>query len=130
MRDAIRFYGHVHREFWWLNLGMIVFLILTSVYWFITPYYIVNYGGFEPTFFVKCLIVVVICILPAIVVTSHCWIISFVAARKWRAQTKRVGESMLRWWFVFQSVTVSIAVVFSATIFTLFIIIDFLRMLI
>lgn len=130
MRDAIRFYGHVHREFWWLNLGMIVFLILTSVYWFITPYYIVNYGGFEPTFFVKCLIVVVICILPAIVVTSHCWIISFVAARKWRAQTKRVGESMLRWWFVFQSVTVSIAVLFSATIFILFIIIDFLRMLI
>ena len=129
MREAIRFYGHIHRDFWWLNVTMIVFLILTSVYWFITPYYIVNYGGFEPTIFLNFLIVVVICVLPAIIVTFHCWIISFVAARRWIAKTKIVGESMLKWWFVFQSFTVSVAVLFSATIFTLFIIVDFFRML-
>ena len=129
MKEAIRFYGGVHRDFWWLNFTVIVLLIITSVYWFVVPFYIVNYGAFEPNVWMRLLLALFICVAPAIVVTLHCWIISFVAARKWMSKTKIVGKSMLRWWLIFQSFTLSIAIGFTAIILCLFFIVDFFRYL-
>lgn len=129
MREAIRFYGGVHREFWWLNFSVVILLILTSMYWFVVPFYIVHYGAFEPGIMMKAGLAMFICVAPAIVVTLHCWVISFVAARKWMAKTKLVGKSMLRWWLIFQSFTLSIAICFTAVILLMFFIVDFFRYL-
>lgn len=130
MREAIRFYGGVHRDFWWLNFSVVVILMLTSVYWFVVPFYIVQYGAFEPSLLMKMGLALFICVAPAIIVTLHCWVISFVAARKWIGNTKLVGRSMLRWWLIFQSVTLTIAVSFTAIILVLFFVVDFFRFLI
>lgn len=130
MREAIRFYGGVHRDFWWLNFSVVVILILTSVYWFVIPFYIVQYGAFEPSFLMKMGLALFICVAPAIILTLHCWVISFVAARKWIANTKLVGKSMLRWWLIFQSITLTIAICFTAIILVLFFVVDFFRFLI
>lgn len=130
MREAIRFYRGVHRDFWWLNFSMLVLLLVTSVYWFIMPFYIVQYGEFEPTLLMKLGLAIFICIVPAVVVTLHCWIISFIAARKWSAKTKLVGKSVLRWWLLFQSIALTVAISFFATILVLFFIIDFFRFMV
>lgn len=129
MREAIQFYRDVHRDFLWLHFAFIIILLYTSVYWFITPIYIVQYGAFEPTIMLKILLAITICVLPALVVTLHCWLISFIAAKKWIVNTKIMSQSVLRWWLIFQTVSIFVVVGFTTIILALFLVVDVLRYL-
>lgn len=122
MREAITFYGDVHRKFIWLHSIVVVLLIVTSVYWFIVPYFIVQYGNFHASFLGQIALALLICVTPSIVTTLHCWVISFYAARKWSK-----NGSFVKWLLVFQSFAITVSVTFTAVILSLFVVIDFFR---
>ena len=123
MREAITFYGNIHKKFLWLHCIFVMLLVVTSLYWFIVPYFIVQYGNFHANFAMQIVLAIIICISPSIFTTLHCWFISFYAAKKWT----KVGDSMMKWLIVFQAFAVSISIMFTVVILSLFVIIDFVR---
>ncbi|WP_431030290.1 hypothetical protein [Lysinibacillus sp. LZ02] len=125
MREAFHFYKDVHRQYLWLHVIYAMFLIMTSMFWFVLPFYIVNYGDYEPTLPLKFVCIIFLCIFPSIIVTFHCWFISFTAAKRWR--DRRTEESVIGWLIRFQAMAFSIVVVYICIIYSLFLIIDFLR---
>ena len=117
------FYGSIQRQFIWLHSIFVILLLLTSLYWFIVPYFIVQYGNFDPNIFVSIILALIICISPTLFTTLHCWFISLYAARKWA----KVGGSVAKWVIIFQSFAMSISIIFTVIIFSLFVLIDFVR---
>ena len=122
MKEAFHFYRSIHRKYLWLHVFFLIFLLLTSVFWFVLPFYIVNYGDYEPTLLLKVLCILFLCIFPSVFITIHCWFISFIAAKKWREQ--KVGESFIVWLIRFQAMAFLVVLVFTVIIYALFLIID------
>lgn len=125
MRTAFKYYGQVHREYMWLHGIFTVFLALTSVFWFIVPLFIFSYGYYPPTVPLQLLFVLLLFVFPSIFVTLHCWFISFQAARKW--QEKHPHENLWKWLIRFQSMAYFVVIAFTSVIYSLLLIIDYLR---
>ena len=125
MKEAFYFYRGIHRQYWWFHVLFSVVLLLTSVFWFVLPFYIVNYGDYEPTLLLKLGCIVFLCIFPSVFVTLHCWLISFIAAKKWREHKDE--ESFVLTFVSFQSMAFFIVLVFTAAIYVLFLFIDVIR---
>lgn len=123
MREAMTFYGNIHKKFLWLHSIFVILLLVTSLYWFIVPYFIVQYGNFQANLFGQILLAVFICISPSLFTTLHCWVISFYAAKKWA----KVGDSVTKWLLVFQSFAMTISILFTVVILSMFVLIDFVR---
>jgi len=125
MKEAFHFYRSIHRQYWWFHALFSILLLLTSVFWFELPFYIVNYGDYEPTLLLKLGCIVFLCIFPSVFVTLHCWLISFIAAKKWREHKDE--ESFVLTFVSFQSMAFFIVLVFTAAIYVLFLFIDVIR---
>lgn len=123
MKEAVTFYGNIHKKFLWLHCIFVFLLVITSLYWFIVPYFIVQYGNFHANLFVQILLAIFLCISPTIFTTLHCWFISIYAAKKWT----KVGDSIAKWTIVFQSFAMTISIIFTVVILSLFVLIDFVR---
>ena len=125
MKEAFHFYRSIHRQYWWLHVLFSVVLLLTSVFWFVLPFYIVNYGDYEPTLLLKLVCIAFLCIFPSVFVTLHCWLISFIAAKKWREY--KDGESFVLSLIRFQAMAFFVVLVSTAVIYVLFLLIDVIR---
>ena len=125
MKEAFHFYRSIHRQYWWLHVFFSLVLLLTSVFWFVLPFYIVNYGDYEPTLLLKLVCIAFLCIFPSAFVTLHCWWISFIAAKKWR---EHKGEERFGLWLIrFQAMAFFVVLIFTAVIYVLFFLIDIIR---
>ena len=122
MKEAFHFYRGIHRRYLWLHVLFSILLFLTAVFWFVLPFYIINYGDYEPTLLLKLVSILFLCIFPSIFVTLHCWVISFIAAEKWREQ--KSGESFILWLIRFQAMAFLVVLVFTIIIYALFLLID------
>ena len=125
MKEAFSFYRGIHRQYLWLHVLFSILLLVTSVFWFVLPFYIVNYGDYEPTLLLKVVCILFLCVFPSVFITLHCWFISFIAAKKWREL--KGGESFVRLLMRFQAMAFFVVVIFTAIIYSLFLIIDILR---
>ena len=125
MKEAFHFYRSVHRQYLWLHVFFSVILLLTSVFWFVLPFYIVNYGDYEPTLLLKIACILFLCVVPSIFITLHCWIISFMAARKWH--NRKGEESFFLCVIRFQAMAFFVVIVFTCIIYSLFLVIDLIR---
>ncbi len=125
MREAFYFYGQVHKQYLWLHVVSFFALAVTSVFWFILPLYIVNYGNYEATWLLNISSALFLCTIPSSIITIHCWVISFSAAKKW-CERKR-HEHFWMWLFRFQAMAFFIATAFLSVILGLFFIIDLIR---
>ena len=122
MEEAFHFYRGIHRQYVWLHVIFSIFLLVTSIFWFVLPFYVVNYGDYEPTLLLKFVSVLFLCIFPPIFITLHCWIISFIAAKKWSEQ--KIGESFIVWLICFQAMAFLVVLIFTIIIYALFLLID------
>ena len=122
MKEAFHFYRGIHRQYLWLHVLFLILLLLTSVFWFVLPFYIVNYGDYEPTLLLKVVCILFLVVFPSVFITLHCWFISFIAAKKWREQ--KGGERFVLLLIRFQAMAFFVVVVFTAIIYSLFLIID------
>jgi hypothetical protein len=125
MKEAFQFYGDVHRKYLWLHVIFSLVLVMTSVFWFVLPFYIVNYGNYEPTFMLNVACGIFLCVFPSFVITLHCWFISFEAAKSWIM--RKEGESLLRWFMRFQAMAFLVVIGFTSIIYLLFLVIDIVR---
>ena len=125
MKEAFHFYRDIHRQYWWLHVLFSILLLLTSVFWFVLPFYIVNYGDYEPTLLLKMVCILFLCIVPSIFITLHCWFISFIAAKKWLEQ--KGGQSLVLSLIRFQAMAFFVVLIFTVIIYTLFLFIDVIR---
>ena len=125
MKEAFHFYRSIHRQYWWLHVLFSLVLLLTSVFWFVLPFYIIYYGDYEPTFLLKLVCIAVLCMFPSVFLTLHCWFISFIAAKKWCEYKSE--ESFIRWLIRFQAMAFVVVLVFTAVIYVLFLFIDIIR---
>lgn len=125
MREAFQFYGNMHRRYLWLHVIFSLVLIMTSVFWFVLPLYIVNYGNYQPTFALSVVCGIFLCVFPSLFITLHCWFISFAAAKRW--SKRKEGESLLRWMMRFQSMAFMVVIGFTSIIYFLFLVIDIVR---
>ena len=125
MKEAFHFYRSIHRQYWWLHVLFSVVLLLTSVFWFVLPFYIIYYGDYEPTLLLKLFCIAFLCIFPSVFVTLHCWLISFIAAKKWREHKSE--ESFFLTLLYFQTMAFFVVFVFTAIIYLLFLLIDIIR---
>ncbi len=125
MKEAFRFYGSMQRQYIWLHAIFSLVLLMTSVFWFVLPFYIVNYGNYQPTFTLKVLCGIFLCVFPSIFITLHCWFISFAAAKRWCR--RKEGESFMRWFMRFQAMAFFVVIGFTFAIYFLFLVIDIVR---
>ena len=125
MKEAFHFYRNIHRQYLWLHALFSILLLSTSVFWFVLPFYIVNYGDYEPTMLLKMVCILFLCIFPSIFITLHCWYISFIAAKKWLEH--KGGESFILVLIRFQAMAFFVVLVFTAVIYVLFLLIDVIR---
>ncbi|MEK4229372.1 hypothetical protein [Solibacillus sp. FSL H8-0538] len=125
MRAAFKYYGQIHREYLWLHAIFTTVLAVTSVFWFILPFFIFNYGYYTPIFPLQLFFVLVLFVFPSLFVTLHCWFISFRAAKKWLEQHPH--ESLWKWFLCFQSMAFFVVIIFTSIIYTLLLIIDYIR---
>lgn len=125
VRTAFRYYGQVHREYMWLHIIYFCVLLVTSVFWFILPLYIFYYGQYQANVPLQLMLLGVLFLIPTVVVTLHCWFISFQAACKWAKQFP--NESKWKWVLRFQAMAFFVASSFIVTIFTMMFFIDLIR---
>lgn len=125
MKVAFKYYGQIHRDYLWLHAIFIVILMITSVFWFILPLFIFSYGNYIPSFPVQLVLMMFLFIFPSIIVTLHCWVISFHAAVKWQKQ--HPGENLWKWLLRFQSMAFGVVIVFSTIIYSAILLIDTIR---
>lgn len=125
MKEAFQFYGDIHRRYLWLHVIFSLVLIMTSVFWFVLPLYIVNYGNYQPSFALSVACGIFLCVFPSIFITLHCWFISFAAAKSW--SRREAGESLLRWMMRFQAMAFMVVIGFTSVIYFLFLVIDIVR---
>ncbi len=125
MKDAFSFYGKVHREYWWLHTIFFVILSITSVFWFIFPFFVVSYGYYEPTVALKIILSLILIVSPSIFVTLHCWFISYHAAKRW--EIKYPEENRWLWLMIFQTMAFFVVILFTLIIYSLFFLIDIFR---
>ena len=122
MKEAFHFYRGIHRQYLWLHALFLILLLLTSVFWFVLPFYIVNYGDYEPTLLLKVVCILFLVVFPSVFITLHCWFISFIAAKKWREQ--KGEERFVLLLIRFQAMAFFVVLVFTCIIFSLFLLID------
>ncbi|MGN7477294.1 hypothetical protein ACTHOQ_05520 [Solibacillus silvestris] len=122
MQAALKYYRQVHSEYLWLHFLVAVVLVFTSVFWFVLPYFMINYGNYSTTAFQQLLILIALYTVPSFIVTMHCWFINFKAALRWKKSYPE--ESVWRWFLKFQSITFLTVVLFSSVIFSSLFIID------
>lgn len=125
MKDAFSFYGKVHREYWWLHTIFFVILTITSVFWFIFPFFIISYGYYEPTLLLRIFLAMFLLVSPSICITFHCWFISYDAAKRW--EVKYPEENRWMWFIIFQLMAFFVVIMFTTIIYALFFLIDILR---
>ncbi|MER1987705.1 MAG: hypothetical protein ABS949_03730 [Solibacillus sp.] len=125
MRTAFKYYRQVHREYLWIHVIYLCVLLVTSVFWFILPFYIFYYGQYPPNIPLQLLFMGLLLLIPAAVVTLPSWFISFQAACKWAI--KHPGACKWRWLLRFQAMAFSVVVMFTAIILCMMFIIDVLR---
>ena len=122
MKEAFHFYRSIHRQYLWLHVLFLILLLLTSVFWFVLPFYIVNYGDYEPTLLLKVVCILFLVVFPSVFITLHCWFISFIAAKKWREQ--KGEERFVLLLIRFQAMAFFVVLVFTCIIYSLFLLID------
>ena len=122
MKEALHFYRGIHRQYLWLHALFLILLLLTSVFWFVLPFYIVNYGDYEPTLLLKVVCILFLVVFPSVFITLHCWFISFIAAKKWREQ--KGEERFVLLLIRFQAMAFFVVLVFTCIIYSLFLLID------
>lgn len=125
MQPALRYYRQTHLEYLWLHFLVAVVLIFTSVFWFVLPYFMINYGNYTTTALQQVLILAGLYIAPSFIITLHCWFINFQAAMKWKKN--HPNENIWRWLLRFQSISIVIVIVFTTVIYTSLFIIDMIR---
>ena len=113
LQAAYKYFRQAHVDYLWLHSIVAVVLIVTSVFWFVLPYYIVSYGLFE-TIVEQLLYSMALLLLPSVLITLHCWFINFKAAVNWRENYPNV--SVWHWVVRFQFITIVIVNVYSAVI--------------
>lgn len=122
MRTAFKYYGQVHREYLWIHIIYFCVLLVTSVFWFILPFYIFYYGQYPPNIPLQIALMGLLLLVPPAVVTLPSWFISFQAAGKW--VTEYPDESKWRWLLRFQAMAFFVVVTFTAIILCMMFIID------
>ncbi|MEO4052609.1 hypothetical protein [Solibacillus sp. CAU 1738] len=125
MKSAFTFYGKVHREYWWLHAIFFVILTITSVFWFILPFFIVSYGYYEPSLILNIILALFLLVSPSMFITLHCWFISYNAAKRWELQYPQ--ENRWLWLVIFQTMAFLVVILFTFIIFSLFFFIDLIR---
>lgn len=125
MRTAFKYYGRVQREYMWLHVIYFCVLLVTSVFWFILPFYIFYYGQYPPNLFFQLSFMGLLFFVPPAVVTLPSWFISFRAACKWSKQYPDACK--WRWWLRFQAMAFVVAAGFTVTILCMIFLIDVLR---
>lgn len=125
MKDAFSFYGEINREYWWLHTIFFAILAITSVFWFIFPFFVISYGYYEPTVSLKIILGFILIISPSIFITLHCWFISYNAAKRW--ELKYPEENRWQWLIIFQTMAFFVVIMFTLIIYSLFYLIDIFR---
>ena len=121
---AFKYFKKAHLDYLWLHFIVAFVLFVTSVFWFVLPYYIVSYGIFE-TYVEQLPYFIGLFLLPSIIVTLHCWFINFKAAVYWKKN--HPNDSVWRWMVKFQSFTIAIVIVFTSVILSGLFFIDTIR---
>lgn len=124
LQTALKYFRQAHLEYLWLHFLVAIVLIVTSVFWFILPYYIISYGLFE-TFLQQFTFVLALFLVPSFFITLHCWFINMKAALKWKEN--HPNENVMRWVLKFQSITIAIVIIFTAIIMSTLFFIDMVR---
>jgi hypothetical protein len=124
LQAAFQYFRQAHQQYLWLHVIVAIVLMITSVFWFVLPYYIVSYGLFE-TVMEQFVFFIVLFLWPSLLITLHCWFINFQAAVNWKKN--HPNESVWRWMIKFQSITIVIVIVFTAFIITGLFFIDAIR---
>ncbi|WP_332645439.1 hypothetical protein [Lysinibacillus sp. 54212] len=123
MKEALRFYGEVHKQYWWLHFIVLILLLFTSLFWYVLPFYIVSYGNYDPSFLIRIILLLFLFIFPSVFITFHCWFISFAAAKKWVEQ--KPEKKKWAWLFIFQTMAYVIVILFTVLIYSMFSVVDF-----
>ncbi|MER2037238.1 MAG: hypothetical protein ABS944_03765 [Solibacillus sp.] len=125
VQAALKYFRQTHLEYLWLHFLVAVVLVVTSVFWFVLPYFMISYGQYSITIIGKLLMILALFLLPSMLLTLHCWFINFQAALKW----KRIHpqECVWRTLFKFQSRTIIIVIIFTSIIYSILFIIDMIR---
>lgn len=124
LQAALQYFRKAHLDYLWLHAIVAVVLIVTSVFWFVIPYFIITYGLYN-TIFEQLLFIFVLILMPSLIITLHCWFINFKAALNWKKN--HPSESVWRLVFKFQSITIVIVIIFTAVITTGLFVIDTIR---
>ena len=122
VQAALKYYRQTHLEYLWLHFLVAVVLIVTSVFWFILPYFMISYGNYTTTIFQQTLIIIGLYTAPSLLITLHCWFINFKAALKWKSNHPE--ESIWRVCLKFQLITIIIVIGFTTIIYSSLFIID------
>lgn len=122
MQAALKYLRQTHLEYLWLHFLVAVVLIVTSVFWFVVPYFIISYGNYTITTLQQIFILGTLYSAPSFFITLHCWFINFKAALKWKESHPE--ESIWRWLLRFQSITIVIVIIFTSIIYSSLFIID------
>lgn len=124
MKEALRFCGDVHKQYYWFHITAAMLLLLTSLFWYVIPLYIISYGDFASSFLLRIFLLFLLNLYPSFFMTIHCWFISFGAAKKWVEQQPEKNKWI--WLLIFQSIAYMMVILFTVFINSLFSVIDFL----
>lgn len=125
MREVFYFYREMQKQYAWLHIIFAVLLACTVVFWFFVPLFIICYGLLDLKSIEHFFTFIGLFILPAVIVTSHCWFISFQAAKQWSKNYS--NGKRLQWVLVFQCIAFTIVLSYTTTLYVLFIVIDWIR---
>lgn len=125
MQAALKYYRQTHLDYLWLHFLVAVVLMVTSVFWFVLPYFIINYGQYTTTIFGQLVLLLSLFVFPSLLITLHCWFINFQAALNWKRNHPH--ENVWHWFFKFQTITFIIVVAFTTIIYSSLFMIDMIR---